>query len=341
MAFKGYEFHDLCLMFPQADEQTIADMASDIKENGLNEPILLYQGKILDGRNRYLACRLAGVKPTYKEYTGEEPFQFVVSKNLHRRHLNESQRAMIAQAIWRVHKEKGDFKVTQEELHKQFNVSNSTIIQAARIEELGADIVKRKIASGEMTLNKATSIVNRARKATGITEDSRYLSEDEKAELRKSQKEIILCTPRNLTAKEFNQQILSGVFDSKRYRRDVQEIQTILAKMETLPVLFDDAISLVGALEQEKMLLAALDMLSTALLNMEDKLQLHPISYDDVMAAVADMMNQRFKLPEIEKSEKREFVEELKHYYLQCCNMLREDIARLKKTLKKSVPKSK
>ena len=67
------EFHEYCLLFPQADDRTISDMADDIAKNGLTESIILYEDKILDGRNRYLACMQANIVPTYTEYRGDEP----------------------------------------------------------------------------------------------------------------------------------------------------------------------------------------------------------------------------------------------------------------------------
>src|SRR6516164_995725 len=69
---------------------------ADIKVKGLCEPIVLYENKTLDGRNRYLACIAAGIEPTFKTYEGTDPVAFVISANLCRRHLTESQRAMIA-----------------------------------------------------------------------------------------------------------------------------------------------------------------------------------------------------------------------------------------------------
>jgi N6-adenosine-specific RNA methylase IME4 len=93
------EFHEIANLFPMMQPDELADLVADIKVNGLIEPIILYEDQILDGRNRYLACGEAGVKPRFEVYSGDEPVSFVISKNLKRRHLNGSQKAMIATEI--------------------------------------------------------------------------------------------------------------------------------------------------------------------------------------------------------------------------------------------------
>jgi ParB-like chromosome segregation protein Spo0J len=73
--------------------------ADDIKKRGLQEPIVLHEHQILDGRNRYKACKQLGLTPQTKPYTGNDPLGYVLSANFHRRHLNESQRAMVAARV--------------------------------------------------------------------------------------------------------------------------------------------------------------------------------------------------------------------------------------------------
>jgi hypothetical protein len=96
--FPKLEFHPIANIFPMLEEQSpgFQALVEDIKERDLDEAIWLYEGKILDGRNRYRACQLAGRTPRTREYASGDPVGFVLSANLHRRHLNEAQRALVA-----------------------------------------------------------------------------------------------------------------------------------------------------------------------------------------------------------------------------------------------------
>jgi hypothetical protein len=69
----------------------------DNREHGLRAPIVTLNGTMLDGRSRFAACRAAGVEPHFEEWEGEgSPVAFVLSANVHRRHLSASQRAAVA-----------------------------------------------------------------------------------------------------------------------------------------------------------------------------------------------------------------------------------------------------
>lgn len=88
-------FHKACELFPNMVAADYRELVADIREHGLLEPIVLHEGAVLDGRNRYRACKELGIKPRYREHDDGDPFAFVISMNLKRRHLNETQRAMI------------------------------------------------------------------------------------------------------------------------------------------------------------------------------------------------------------------------------------------------------
>src|SRR5271157_5534068 len=94
------EVHPLCETIPEMDPEAFAALVADIKEHGVKIPIWLYEGKILDGRNRYKACLELGIQcPSIECKNGDEPLTDIVSLNVIRRHLDASQRAMVAARI--------------------------------------------------------------------------------------------------------------------------------------------------------------------------------------------------------------------------------------------------
>lgn len=86
MTERTYAFHPLANQYRLLEGRDFDELVEDIKANGLIEPIALYEGMILDGRNRYRACLVAGVEPRFEEYTGSNPAIYVDSKNAFRRH---------------------------------------------------------------------------------------------------------------------------------------------------------------------------------------------------------------------------------------------------------------
>jgi hypothetical protein len=88
------EPHDLSKLLPPISEEDFDKLAADIKLNGLHQPIMRYQGKILDGNNRYRACELVKIVPKFTDFTGDDAAarNYVISANIHRRHLSPDQR---------------------------------------------------------------------------------------------------------------------------------------------------------------------------------------------------------------------------------------------------------
>ncbi len=83
--------HPICLLIPSADDDELQDLADDIRAHGLIDPIVLFEGMILDGRNRAAACERVGVAPRYVQFAGgrEDALILVISHNLKRRHLTK------------------------------------------------------------------------------------------------------------------------------------------------------------------------------------------------------------------------------------------------------------
>jgi ParB-like chromosome segregation protein Spo0J len=91
--------HPLCAMFPPIEGAAFDELVASIREFGLKELITILDEQVLDGANRQRACLAAGVDPLYEPFRGDDPLRFVIAKNISRRHLSESQRALLAAQI--------------------------------------------------------------------------------------------------------------------------------------------------------------------------------------------------------------------------------------------------
>lgn len=96
MTIVQIEAHPYADRFPMLPEDELQRLAADIAENGLQNPIIVdADGLILDGRNRFRACQIAGIEtPTTVVYEGDDPAGFVLSQNVARRHMTTGQQAM-------------------------------------------------------------------------------------------------------------------------------------------------------------------------------------------------------------------------------------------------------
>lgn len=89
--------HPAADLFPMVDGEELAALCADVKERGLQQPIIVWHdGSLIDGRNRLIACYRTHQEVVLETYDGDDPVQFSLSANLHRRHLNQGQKAMVA-----------------------------------------------------------------------------------------------------------------------------------------------------------------------------------------------------------------------------------------------------
>jgi hypothetical protein len=129
------EFHPLAAMFPLMEGEEFDRFVNDVRENGLRVPIVMYEDKILDGRNRYRACVMAGVACRFEVYAGDDPAAFVISMNLHRRHLtSEQKRELIADQV------RAKPAMSNLAIAKQVKVDDKTVASVRRELEARSEI---------------------------------------------------------------------------------------------------------------------------------------------------------------------------------------------------------
>src|SRR5215472_11769023 len=134
-AARSSPFHPLADRFPPIEGVEFDELVADIKANGLIEPIVMLDGMILDGRNRYRACVAADVEPTFRPFTGDDPAAYVISASIHRRHLTtEQKRDLIAKLI------KTEPEKSNNAIAKQAKVDDKTVAKVRHGMEARSEI---------------------------------------------------------------------------------------------------------------------------------------------------------------------------------------------------------
>lgn len=160
--------HEIAAIFPLIQGHDFDELCADIERHGLREPIWLYEGKILDGRNRYEACQITGTAVQTRTYDGDDPVGFVLSLNLHRRHLGTSQRSMIAASIANL-AHGGDREteqaanlrlgsVSQATAAERLNVSERNVTTAKKVQEHGAPELIDSVNQGRVSVSAAADV---------------------------------------------------------------------------------------------------------------------------------------------------------------------------------------
>lgn len=165
---KNLELHPLCTLFPRMSEGDFDSLCSDIEQNGLRQPIVLHEGMILDGGNRYRACMETGSAPAFIEFDGENLVSYVLSANLHRRHLSPGQQAAIVAscADWANAQTVGKPKSghvaplqTVADRAAQAGVSERTQKRADKVAKASPELAA-KVAHGDISLPKAVEQIS-------------------------------------------------------------------------------------------------------------------------------------------------------------------------------------
>ena len=188
------EFHPAANIFPLLEGDEFQALKADIGEYGQLDPIWTFQNQILDGRNRYRACRELGIEATTKAWNGTDPLNFVLSTNLHRRHLTQGQRAFVAVGIEKYlaveAKERqrgGQGGVLLREIMpeakgkssdqagKKVGVSGRYVSDAKKIEGVAPEL-KEKVMAGEMTIPQAKAHIKKQERIEYIEKQEADLS---------------------------------------------------------------------------------------------------------------------------------------------------------------------
>lgn len=225
------KYHPLADVFPLIEGDEFAALVADIKERGLLHPIALYEGKILDGRNRYRACEEAGVTIRTWEYDGDDPIAFVIASNLLRRHLDESQRAMAADRLADMQQgARTDLAQicakSQEEAADLMNVSRRAVQHARKVRRRGTRKLANAVDNGKIKVSTAAKLADMSPEV-----QDRAASEPDKAphiakQERRRQREADLAQATLAASKQLGAELYGVIYADPPWRFEPYSDQT-------------------------------------------------------------------------------------------------------------------
>lgn len=159
-AIRWHEYADL---FPWIEGKAYEEFRESIRAEGVVEPIVFLDGAVLDGRNRYMAARELGIEYLRVDYLGDDPLGFVIAKNLPRRHLDTSQRAMMAAKLAKMPRGRPaavNTAMRADDAAAMMNVAPRTVDFAIRVDRQGAPELKAAVEAGEIRVSLAAEIAS-------------------------------------------------------------------------------------------------------------------------------------------------------------------------------------
>lgn len=163
VAVDEYQAHPAADLFPMLDDKRLQELADDIATNGQREAIRLYQGTILDGRNRYAACKVAGIVPRFETVPRHvDPFAYVWSLNGERRDLVQERRYL----IWkRVNEHSEEWLTEQKRIQDEANRKRSETQKGVS----KAEASERSSTNSGTTFNRKKKKTNEAKATASKT----------------------------------------------------------------------------------------------------------------------------------------------------------------------------
>lgn len=162
-------FHEYAEIFPLITGEEYEALVQDIDANGQRAPIILFEGKILDGRNRYRACKDLLLPPVTEEYAGDDALGYVLSLNLYRRQLTVAQRALIAAELSSLRgaipdlesaegQDKEAARLAVEEAAKVLGISPRSVSSACKVVREGTAELLQAVKTGEVSVSAAEQV---------------------------------------------------------------------------------------------------------------------------------------------------------------------------------------
>lgn len=236
-----HELHPLCTLFPRMSGAEFDALVADVAANGLQNPIVLFDDMVLDGGNRYRACQVADVEPRFVQFTGDSIVSFVLSANLHRRHMSAGQQAAIVSAAqdWAKAQVQGANRHTMQtgnvtglrtvaDRAAQSGASDKTQRMADKVAKASPELV-RQVAHGEKTLPQAVREVSPPKSAPVVTQVQPPANDELReqiSDLASMLEEVRADNESMVRVFEADDKVTAALAEAKRYREQLRIVES-------------------------------------------------------------------------------------------------------------------
>jgi ParB-like nuclease domain len=177
--------HQSADLFPMMTDEDLADLAADIKANGLIHPIVVDKdGFLIDGGNRARACEIAGIEPATVLFEGDDPRSYIIASNIARRHMSKGQQAMAVAMMYpepAKTKRKGSGSLEPKEL----GISGARLSQARTVLACSTDLARAVIA-GSKALDAAYDEAKKAKRQVDAEDAAKTRREARRRRMKQS-----------------------------------------------------------------------------------------------------------------------------------------------------------
>ncbi len=210
------------------------ELVNDINEFGQIEPATLYENKILDGRNRYRACKILGIKLQTRlwnksDITGRTPLQYVISENIMRRHLNTAQKAEIGMILLPTIQK----QVREDGMKQAWKTRKSSQPNAQYDKNSTTYLVAKKVHVNQYVVAKVKKITEIAKDNTNISEQWEKAKKGDVAISRVYQEALITEQIKDLSKKQQERilgKLTTGESTPEQLKREVQDLKDNISR---------------------------------------------------------------------------------------------------------------
>lgn len=216
---QSMEFHEYAEIFPLMSGQDFEELKASLSRTGFDPqiPIIVFEGKILDGRNRWRACEELAIEPSIITFEGSDPIEFVLKHNLARRQLTDGQRSLAASRFAKLRVgQNGKSNTqrcvteTQAQAAQRFNISQRSVTAARKVIENGSAQLQKAVEEGRIGVNVAEKFVG----FTHREQADIALEEDEKKRRQKIKEAKLKAKERAYIEKEQRKEVAGFFLES-------------------------------------------------------------------------------------------------------------------------------